>query len=156
MPPPKTEAFRLDGKVALITGAAKGLGSAIAVMLARQGADIAISDKPGVSLAETEQQARVFGQRVFPFELDVRDLSNWAAQKAAIRKELGAIDILVNNAGMNRPAPGLQLTESEWDDHFATNARGGFFLAQQIAPEMMEQRWGRVIWISSQSGLVGV
>src|SRR5689334_366742 len=156
MPPPKTDAFRLDGKVALITGAAKGLGAGIAVMLARQGADIAISDKPGVSLAETEQHARAFGHRVFPFELDVREPAQWAAQKGAIRNELGVIGILVNNAGINRPAPGLQLTESEWDDHFAINARGGFFLAQQIAPEMMEQRWGRVIWISSQSGLVGV
>lgn len=156
MAPQKTEAFRLDGKVALITGAAKGLGAGIAVMLARQGADIAISDKPGTSLSETERQARTFGHRVLPFELDVRDPSNWAAQKAAIRNKLGIIGILVNNAGINRPAPGLQLTESEWDDHFATNARGGFFLAQQIAPEMMEQRWGRVIWISSQSGLVGV
>ena len=156
MAPPKTEVFRLDGKVALITGAAKGLGAGIAVMLARQGADIAISDKPGVSLTETEQQARAFGHRVLPFEFDVRDTAQWAAQKAAVRNELGVIGILVNNAGINRPAPGLQLTVSEWDDHFATNARGGFFLAQQIAPEMIEQRWGRVIWISSQSGLVGV
>jgi len=126
MAPPKTEVFRLDGKVALITGAAKGLGAGIAVMLARQGADIAISDKPGVSLTETEQQARAFGHRVLPFEFDVRDTAQWAAQKAAVRNELGVIGILVNNAGINRPAPGLQLTESEWDDHFATNARGGF------------------------------
>jgi NAD(P)-dependent dehydrogenase (short-subunit alcohol dehydrogenase family) len=152
----KTEAFRLDGKAALITGAATGIGAGIAVMLARQGADVAISDKPGISLAQTAQQARAFGHRVFPFELDVRDAAHWTAQKAAVRSELGPIGILVNNAGINRPAPGLQLTESEWDDHFATNVRGGFFLAQQIAPEMIEQRWGRVIWISSQSGLVGV
>jgi NAD(P)-dependent dehydrogenase (short-subunit alcohol dehydrogenase family) len=86
----------------------------------------------------------------------VRDGAQLTAGAAAVRNELGAVEILVNNAGINRPAPGLDLTETEWDDHFDTNARGGFFLAQKLAPEMIERRWGRVIWISSQSGLVGV
>jgi NAD(P)-dependent dehydrogenase (short-subunit alcohol dehydrogenase family) len=73
----KTEPFRLDGKVALITGAATGLGAGIAIMLARQGANVAISDKPGVSLEQTAQRARGFGHLVFPFELDVRDAAQW-------------------------------------------------------------------------------
>jgi 2-deoxy-D-gluconate 3-dehydrogenase len=124
-------------------------------MLARQGADVAISDRPGISLAETEQQARAFGHRVFPFEMDVRDTAQLDAGRTSVRNELGAIGVLVNNAGINRPAPGLELTETEWDDHFDINVRSGFFLAQKIVPEMIEQRWGRVIWISSQSGLVG-
>jgi NAD(P)-dependent dehydrogenase (short-subunit alcohol dehydrogenase family) len=88
--------------------------------------------------------------------MDVRDGAQLTAGAAAVRNELGAVEILVNNAGINRPAPGLDLTETEWDDHFDTNARGGFFLTQKLAPKMIARRWGRVIWISSQSGLVGV
>src|SRR4051794_39463452 len=145
------EAFRLDGRVALLTGAATGLGAGIAVMLARQGADLAISDRPGVALNETAERLRAYGHRVFSFAMDVRDGAQLTAGAAAARSELGVIDILVNNAGINRPAPGLELTETEWDDHFDTNARGGFFLAQKLAPAMIERRWGRVIWISSQS-----
>ena len=150
------EVFRLDGKVALVTGAATGIGAGIAAMLARQGADLAISDKPGVSLRETENRSRVNGHRVHSFEMDVRDTAQVTAGVTTVHDRLGAIDILVNNAGINRPAPGTELTESEWDDHFATNVRGGFFLAQKVAPKMIERCWGRVIWISSQSGLVGV
>jgi|tagenome__1003787_1003787.scaffolds.fasta_scaffold19618174_2 gluconate 5-dehydrogenase len=122
------EAFRLDGRIALVTGEATGLGAGISVMLARQGADVAISDRPGVALNETAEQLRTYGHRVFSFAMDVRDGTQLAAGAAAVRNELGAIEILVNNAGINRPAPGLELTEPEWDDHFDTNARGGFFL----------------------------
>ena len=71
-------------------------------------------------------------------------------------KAIGRVDILVNNAGINRPSPGLDITEESWDDHFATNVKGGFFLAQALAPQMIERRWGRIIWISSQSGLIGI
>ena len=75
---------------------------------------------------------------------------------ATAEKQLGAIDILVNNAGINRPAPGLEVTEELWDDHFDTNVRGGFFVAQAAAPGMIARGWGRVVFISSQSGLVGI
>jgi len=150
------EAFRLDGRVALVTGAATGLGAGIAVMLARQGADVAISDRPGVALNETAEQLQTYGHRVFSFAMDVRDGTQLTAGAKAVRNELGPVEILVNNAGINRPAPGLELTEPEWDDHFDTNARGGFFLAQKLVPQMIERRWGRMIWISSQAGLVGV
>ena len=68
----------------------------------------------------------------------------------------GHIDILVNNAGINRPSPGLEITEAEWVDHFDTNVKGGFLVAQKVAPSMIAKGWGRVIWISSQSGLVGI
>lgn len=150
------ELFRLDGKRALITGAATGLGQGIAATLARQGAQVAISDRPGVSLADTAQRVAAFGQAVFTLEIDVRQLDQIATGVDRVKQEFGAVDILVNNAGINRPLAGLDVTEENWDDHFRTNIKGGFFLAQKLAPMMIEKGWGRIIWISSQSGLVGI
>ena len=152
----KNSLFRLDGKVALITGAATGLGAAIAVTLAHQGADIAISDKPGVDLSQTATQAGEYGHRILKFAMDVRKMEEISAGVEIVRQEFKRIDILVNNAGINHPSAGLNLSEENWDEHYNTNVKGGFFLAQKVAPMMMEQKWGRVIWISSQSGLVAI
>ena len=148
--------FRIDGKIAMVTGAATGLGAAISKALATQGADIAICDLPGQSLSETAREVSKLSRRSIEIEMDVREMQQLARGVAAAREAFGHVDILVNNAGINRPASGLQATASEWDDHFATNVKGGFFLAQKVAPMMIEQRWGRVIFISSQSGLVGI
>ena len=148
--------FQLDDKRALVTGAATGLGQGIAVTLAREGAAVAISDKPGESLDGTARQIAAFGRRVLSFDMDVRDLDQIARGVERVKQEFGGIDILVNNAGINRPMPGLEVTEENWDDHFRTNIKGGFFLAQQVAPAMIAQGWGRIIWVSSQSGLVGI
>ena len=148
--------FQLDNRVALITGAATGLGAVIATVLAKQGADVAISDKPDVDLTSSIASARQAGRRVFQLSMDVRDSEQLKSGVGAVQSALGRIDILINNAGINRPAAGLDVTEAEWEDHFATNARGGFLLAQLVAPEMIQNRWGRIIWVSSQSGLVGI
>ena len=148
--------FRLDGRRALVTGAATGLGRAIAATLARQGADVVISDKPGESLDETARQVTGFRRRVFARDMDVRDLEQIARCVEQVKQACGDIDILINNAGINRPMRGLDVTEESWDDHFRTNIKGGFFLAQKVAPMMIQRGWGRIIWISSQSGLVGI
>ena len=150
------EIFRLDGKLALITGAATGLGAAIAITLAKQGADLAISDKPGQSLDDTATKAKESGHKVFTFDMDVRVMNQIHEGIEAVNKEFGKIDILVNNAGINRPMPGLEVTEENWDDHYHTNVKGGFFITQATAELMIPRRWGRIIFISSQSGLIGV
>ncbi len=148
--------FRSDGKNALVTGAATGLGQAIAKTLAEQGANVAISDKPGVSLAMTRALVEAAGVRVLEVEMDVRDSGQIESGTSAALSGFGRIDILVNNAGINRPTKGLDVEPDNWDDHFHTNVRGGFFVAQKLAPAMIENAWGRIIFISSQSGLVGI
>jgi NAD(P)-dependent dehydrogenase (short-subunit alcohol dehydrogenase family) len=148
--------FRLDGKAALITGAAGGIGAGIALALARQGADIAVCDRPGQSLEETVKAAERHGHRVFAFEMDILDTGGLAARLEQPLAALGHIDILVNNAGINRPGPALEVTEENWDAVFATNLRAGFFIAQKLAPAMIERGWGRVIWTASQAGVVGI
>jgi len=148
--------FRLDDKIALITGAATGIGAGISVALARQGADIAISDRPGVSLEKTAERARPYGHRVLALEMDVCDMDQLDRGVAAVKEALGRVDILINNAGINRPAPGLEVSVDNWDAHFDVNVKGGFFLAQKVAPMMIERGWGRVIWMSSQSGVIGI
>lgn len=148
--------FSLNGRIAIITGAATGLGAAISVALAEAGADVAISDKPGVDLSATAAAAGVHGHRVFQFPMDVRDHEQIVRGLEAVRAEFGRVDVLVNNAGINRPAAGLDVDWEEWDDHYNTNVKGGFFTAQAAAKLMVAQGWGRIIFISSQSGLIGI
>jgi len=148
--------FRLDGKVALVTGAATGLGQAIATALARNGADVAISDKPSESLEETTKLIEAQGRRLFCVGIDVRDREQVRSGVAAAQSHLGCIDILVNNAGINRPAAAEDVTLEQWEDHFSTNVRGGFLAAQAVVEGMKARNWGRIIFISSQSGLIGI
>ncbi len=148
--------FRLDDKIALVTGAATGIGQVIAATLAKAGADVAISDKPNVSLNETEGLCKPYGKRTFTFEMDVRDLDQIKKGVVAVETEFDHVDILVNNAGINRYMPGLEVDPGNWEDHFNTNVRGGFFCAQAVAKKMIERKFGRIIFISSQSGLIGI
>jgi len=149
--------FRIDNKVALVTGSATGIGQGIALALAQQGAQVILSDKPDVSLDESADLilSRT-QQKAARIPIDVRDLDAIEKGAAAALHQFGRVDILVNNAGINRPMAGLDVDAANWEDHYQTNVRGGFFLAQKLSPAMMANQWGRVIWISSQSGLVGI
>ena len=148
--------FELDGRTAFVTGAATGLGQAAALALTQAGARVAVSDKPSVSLDATAALCADHGQPCLSLPVDVRDLDQIRKGVAAAESEFGRVDILVNNAGINRPTPGLEVDQANWDDHFSTNVRGGFFCAQAVAPGMMERGFGRIIFISSQSGLIGI
>ncbi|HJN43057.1 MAG: 2-deoxy-D-gluconate 3-dehydrogenase [Acidobacteria bacterium] len=148
--------FDLTGKTALVTGAATGLGQAIAVALTTAGARVALSNRRDLALDETAELCAAQGAAPLSLTIDVRDLAQITEGVAAVEAELGHVDILVNNAGINRPAPGLEVDVENWDDHFNTNVRGGFFCAQAVAPKMIERGFGRVVFISSQSGLIGI
>lgn len=148
--------FELNNRTALVTGAATGLGQAISVALAKAGARVVISDKPGESLDETATLCSEYSESPFLVDIDVRDLKQIEEGVAKVQAEFGHIDILVNNAGINRPATGLEVDQENWDDHFNTNIRGGFFCAKAVAPKMIKRNFGRIIFISSQSGLIGI
>ncbi len=151
-----TPMFRLEGKTALITGAASGLGAASAVALARSGADVALSDRPGVSLDDTAARASAHGRRVLKLAMDICDLAQVREGVAAAERGLGRIDVLVNNAGINRPGPGLDVSEADWDAVFDTNVKGHFFVTQAAARAMVARGSGRVIFVASQAGLVAL
>jgi NAD(P)-dependent dehydrogenase (short-subunit alcohol dehydrogenase family) len=148
--------FRLDDRVALVTGAATGLGRAQAVALAAHGAHVAVSDRPGVSTDDTAGGVRAHGVQAWQVDLDVTAVEQVRAAMDDILEHFGRVDIVVNNAGINRPVPGLEVSPELWDEHFAVNVKGGFFVAQAAAPHMIARGWGRIIFISSQSGLVGI
>ncbi len=148
--------FSLTGRTALVTGAANGIGQAIAMRLAQAGCAVAVTDKADVPLDTTMALCAPFGTKVIGETMDVRDLDQIRATVASIGSRLGRVDILVNNAGINRPTPAVEVSIENWEDHFNTIVRGGFFCAQAVAPAMMEQHFGRIIFISSQSGLIGI
>jgi 3-oxoacyl-[acyl-carrier protein] reductase len=130
----------LDGKVALVTGASRGIGAAIAVELAKQGAKV-------IGTATTEEGAKKIGGRV----LNVRD----AAQCDALVKEIGDIAILVNNAGITRDNLALRMKDAEWDEVMETNLRAVFRLSRAVMRGMMKARWGRIINVTSVVGAAG-
>ena len=149
----------LTGRKALVTGAARGIGAALAVGLAQAGADVAVSDLPTVAaqdgLADTAARIRSEGQISPSYALDVRDIPAIDGVMRQAASDLGGLDILVNNAGIRRRAPALEVTEADWDAVLDTNLKGAFFGAQAAARLMIPQGFGRIIGVASQFALVG-
>lgn len=150
------EGLNLDGKVALVTGSARGIGEALAVGLAQAGASVAISDMPSrMDLARgVQQQIEAMGQPAAAYPLDVLDLGNIRNTVDRVTSEFGRLDILVNNAGIRIRRPSLEVTEDDWDDVIDTNLKGVFFCAQAAARAMVSQGGGRIINIASQLAVV--
>jgi 2-deoxy-D-gluconate 3-dehydrogenase len=140
--------FKLDGKVALVTGAGRGIGQAVAIGLAEAGADVAL-----VSLHapyETAERARALGRKAVVIQADLADRQQAPLILQQVVSELGALDILVNNAGMIRRAPLLDFTEQDWDEVVELNQSAVFFLSQAAARLMARQgRRGKIINIAS-------
>ena len=141
----------LDGKVALVTGAGAGIGRAIALALAKEGATLAAAD---IDLAAAQKTATdAAGNKGLAIEADCGDVASIDAMVARAVKELGHIDIIVNNAGVTRFAYIMDLTEADWDRIHRVNAKGVFFCLQRAAKEMIAQKsGGRIINIASISG----
>jgi 3-oxoacyl-[acyl-carrier protein] reductase len=134
----------LDGKIALVTGASRGIGRAIADELARQGAKV-------VGTATTEDGAKKISGRV----LNVRDAAQCDALVESIQKELGDILILVNNAAVTRDNLALRMKDADWDEVIETDLRSVFRLSRAVMRGMMKARWGRIINITSVVGASG-
>lgn len=146
---------QLDGRIAIVTGAARGIGQAIAVKLASEGADIALCDVEKDWLAETAGLIAGKGRRAECFAVDV---SNGAAVQAAvdqISEKFGKIDILVNNAGITRDALLIRMSEEDWDKVLQVNLKGAFLFMKAVARPMMKQRAGAIVNVASIIGLIG-
>ena len=143
----------LNGRVALVTGAANGIGAAIAEMLAREGASIAIVD---IARSAAEAHAAYLagqGFRAMGLGADVTDAASVAAAFADAKATLGPVDVLVNNAGFTRDSRIGKMDESAWDAVVDVVLKGAFLCTKAALPDMIERRWGRVINISSRAYL---
>lgn len=151
-----TEFLNLDGRVAIVTGGARGIGKAIAETLATRGANIAVADLRMELAEETANEISAnSGIETIALEVDVSDqVSAKAMVKSAIAK-FGKIDILVNNAGITRDGLIMRMKEADWDLVLDINLKGAFNCAQALARPMMKQRYGRIINITSVSGITG-
>jgi NAD(P)-dependent dehydrogenase (short-subunit alcohol dehydrogenase family) len=147
---------RVDGKVALVTGASSGLGYTCAVALAEAGADVAVASRSLDRLQEVCRAIEERGRRAFPIAVDVRDVGQIRAMAERVHSVFGRIDILVNSAGLNIPQPALEVTEENWDTILDTNAKGLFFTCQAVGRYMVVQRYGRIVNLGSTLGLVGM
>jgi len=154
---PVLDSFRLDGKIALITGGSKGLGLTMATALAEAGADVALS---GRTIATCNDSAKALasatGRRAKGFAADVTSAPDIERLVKEVENSLGPIDILINNAGVNIRGTVDQLAESDWDSVIATNLKGPFLVARAVGPRMVKRGWGRVINLGSILGSVAL
>lgn len=154
--PTEIPSFGLDGRVALVTGAARGIGRAIAVALAHHGADVALGLRDVDSAADLADEIRSIGRRTLRVAMDVRDLGQIRDGVDRVVEELGRIDVLVNNAGLGPADRAEDVTEDDFDLTFDVNVKGSFFASQAAARHMIGQRSGTVISLSSQAGFVAL
>jgi NAD(P)-dependent dehydrogenase (short-subunit alcohol dehydrogenase family) len=147
--------MELEGQVAIVTGAGRGIGRATALELARMGADIVVAevDRPGAE--RTAADVKAVGRRASAVPTDVTSLAALKTMAEHTRVEFGRIDILVNNAGIYRAASPLDITEEHWDAVMNVNAKAVFFASQAVLPTMIAQKRGAIISLASMAGKVG-
>jgi NAD(P)-dependent dehydrogenase (short-subunit alcohol dehydrogenase family) len=147
--------FNLTGKVAIVTGASRGLGQYFSRALAGAGADLVITSRQLESLAAFKQEIESLGCRALPLPLDVQDYDSIQQMVEKAWRHYGQIDILVNNAGCNVRKPGIEVTWNDWNLVLNTNLRGTFFVAQAVAKKMIPRQYGRIINIGSVTSVFG-
>mgnify|MGYP001321724589 FL=1 len=148
--------MNLTGKVALVTGASRGIGRAIALDLARKGADVIVNYAGNAALAEeVVGMIQEMGRKSMAIQADVANREQVEAMIATTIKEFGALHILVNNAGITRDQLILRMKEEDWDKVLDTNLKGAFHTIKAVTRQMMKQREGRIINISSVVGVAG-
>lgn len=148
--------MKLAGKVAVVTGASRGIGRSIAIELAKQGADIVVNYAGSVDRAnEVVKEIVALGRKAISIQCDVSDGDSVNAMMKEALEAFGSIDILVNNAGITRDNLLMRMKDSEWDDVINTNLKGVFLCTKAVTRPMMKQRKGRIINITSIVGVTG-
>ncbi len=147
--------FRLEGKVALVTGVGRGLGQAMALGLAEAGADIAGLYR--ASVVESQARVEALGRRFLPLQCDLQaaTVAQLDAVVGQVVAQMGRLDILVNNAGIIRRGPALEFSEQAWDEVIQVNLKALFFLSQAAARVMVEQGGGKIIHVASMLSFQG-
>jgi NAD(P)-dependent dehydrogenase (short-subunit alcohol dehydrogenase family) len=148
--------FDLSGQTALVTGAARGIGNAIALALAHAGADVVLGLRDARTGGELVRQIEAMGRRALPLQMDVTRLDQIASAVDAAVKAFGRIDILVNNAGLGPENPAEAVREEDFDLTVNVNLKGTFFVSQAVGRVMIRQKSGRIINLGSQAGSVAL
>ena len=149
------EAVGLAGKVAMVTGAAQGIGKAVALLLARNGADIIVADINLEKAEETAKEIQALGRKALAVKVDVGNLDDVIRVVQTVLEEFSQIDILVNNAGINRDKLILRMTEEDWDVVLKINLKGTFNCTKAVVRHMSKQRSGKIVNIASVVGEMG-
>ena len=144
-----------EGKVALVTGAGKGIGRAVAIALAKEGVHVGIIARTESDLQSVANEIRSAGVNAAVATADVSDINSVNAAIAGITSELGNIDILVNNAGTAKFGKFLELEPAEWEGQVKTNLFGVYYVTRAVLPQMIERKTGDIINVSSTAGLKG-
>jgi 3-oxoacyl-[acyl-carrier protein] reductase len=147
--------MKLEGRVALVTGASQGIGRACALALARQGASVALAARNQQKLEEVAGQIAAAGGKAAVFAMDVADEDQIKPGIKAAIAHFGKIDILVNNAGITRDQLVMRMKRADWDAVLNTNLTSAYLCTQQVIGSMLKQRWGRIINITSVFGQIG-
>ncbi len=147
--------MELQGQVAIVTGAGRGIGRATALELARLGADVVIAELDQAGAKRTAEEVGGLGRRAVVAQTDVTSRADLCAMVDRATAELGRIDILVNNAGIYRAASTLDVTEEHWDAIMTINAKAVFFASQAVLPAMLAQKRGSIVSLASMAGKIG-
>ncbi len=146
----------LGGRIALVTGASRGIGAAAALALAKEGADVAVNFRVNRKEAEEVCTAiKNMGRRAIAVAADVSVSADAESLVNSVEEKLGGVDILVNNAGITRRQPFDEITEKDWDEVPAINLKSVFLVTRLVLPHMRTQRWGRIINLSSVAAQTG-
>lgn len=148
--------FRIDGKIAMVTGAGRGIGRALAIGLAEAGADVALVARTVEDLHETASEIHNIGRKAYPIQADITKRADVERAVRAVIEETGGVDILVNNAGMNIRSQALEVTDEEWETILNTNLKSSFMMSQSVARHMKDSGGGKIVNIASVAGAVAL
>ena len=146
---------QLTNQIAVVTGAGRGIGRAIALKFANEGADVVVVSRTAENSGKVANEVRALGRKAWAHAVDVADATAVNAAAEKILTECGKVDILVNNAGVTRDGLLMRMSDADWDAVLNTNLKGAFLVTKAFSRSMIKQRSGRIINISSVIGLIG-